>query len=98
MKVLRIIGIGLAGLVLVGIGVYAWASYTAGRKLSRTYAVHTVDLPIPFPPTQQEIRGTWLTSGAADGSARTQALERGRHLVASRYGAANVTGPILLTA
>jgi mono/diheme cytochrome c family protein len=90
MKVLRIIGIGLAGLVLVGLGVYGWASYTAGRKLSRSYAAHTVDFPIPFPATEQEIRNTRLAAG--NRVARTEALERGRHLVASRYGCGECHG------
>jgi mono/diheme cytochrome c family protein len=90
MKVLRIIGIGLAGLVLVGLGVYGWASYTAGRKLSRSYAAHTVDFPIPFPATEQEIRNKRLAAG--NRVARTEALERGRHLVASRYGCGECHG------
>jgi len=42
-KILKIAGIVLAGVILAGLGFYAWASYAAKRKLSRTYAVHSVD-------------------------------------------------------
>ena len=45
MKVLRILGIIVAVLLVVGLGVYGWASYAAARKLSRSYAVHTGGLP-----------------------------------------------------
>jgi hypothetical protein len=36
MKVLKIAGIGLGAVLLLALGVYAWATHTAGRKLSRT--------------------------------------------------------------
>jgi mono/diheme cytochrome c family protein len=74
MKVLRIAGIVIAIVIVTAAGVYAWASYAAGRKLSRTYATHTVDFPIPF-------------SGS-----REEAVERGRHLIESRYGCAGCHG------
>jgi mono/diheme cytochrome c family protein len=74
MKILRIVGIGLAGTVLAGLGLYAWASYAASRKLSRKYATHAVDFPIPFR------------------TARSEALERGRHLVESRYACGECHG------
>src|SRR5919107_340850 len=92
MKVLRIVGIGLVGLLLVGVGVYAWASYTANRKLSRSYAVHTVDFPIPFPATRREIRSKQMAASAADRDGRSGALERGRHLVQARYGCTECHG------
>jgi mono/diheme cytochrome c family protein len=46
MKVLRIVGIVIAVLIVAAVGVYAWASYGAARKLSRVYTVHTVDFPV----------------------------------------------------
>jgi len=55
------------------------------RKLSRTYAVHSVDFPIPFPLSPEEIQRGRLTAEAADRLARNEALERGKHLVESRY-------------
>jgi mono/diheme cytochrome c family protein len=75
MKVLKIIGLVLAGLILVGLAIYAWATYAAKRKLSRSYAAHTIGFPIPFPAEQ-------------DGDP----LERGRHLVQSRYGCGECHG------
>ena len=80
-KVLKIAGVVLAVVILAGLGVYAWASYAASRKLSRTYPAHTVDFPIPFPSTGQERQ-----------AARTEALERGRHLIESRYGCGECHG------
>jgi mono/diheme cytochrome c family protein len=65
MKVFRIVGAVIAVLLIVGLGVYAWASYAAARKLSRVYPVHTADFPVV---------------------SRQQAVERGKHLVESRYG------------
>jgi mono/diheme cytochrome c family protein len=65
MKVLRVVGMVIAVLLVAAIGVYAWASYAAARKLSRVYPVHSVGFSVV---SQQ------------------QAVERGRHLVESRYG------------
>lgn len=61
---------------------YAWASYAAGKKLSRTYATHTVDFPIPSPVRAQDVGNE---AGSGD-RARVEAVERGRHLVEARYG------------
>jgi mono/diheme cytochrome c family protein len=83
MKVLRTVGIGLAVLILAGLGVYAWASFAANRKLSRSYPVHTVDFPIPFPAAEEKV-GERLASA--------EALKRGRHLVESRYGCGGCHG------
>ncbi len=71
MKVLRILGIIVAVLLVVGLGVYGWASYAAARKLSRSYAVHTGDFPIASGP---------------------QAIERGKHLIESRYACGGCHG------
>ena len=92
MKVLRTVAIGLAGLVLVGLGLYAWASYAASRKLSKSYATHRVDFPIPFPLSHQEVRSERLAAESAERRARAEALERGRHLVESRYGCGGCHG------
>ncbi len=85
MKVLKVVGVGLVGLFLIGLALYGWASYAASRKLSRTYTVHTVNFPIPFPASGQDVEGGRLTPEAA-------ALERGRHLVESRYGCGECHG------
>jgi mono/diheme cytochrome c family protein len=89
MKVLKIVGVVIAVLVLAAIGVYAWASHTAGRKLSRTYATHTVSFPIPFPVSGSRIERRAAES--LDGS-RAEAVERGRHLIESRYGCGGCHG------
>jgi mono/diheme cytochrome c family protein len=80
MKALRIVGILVAVLLIAAIGVYAWVSYAAGRKFSKTYATHTVDFPVGE------------NTGTSSDRARTDALERGRHLVASRYGCGECHG------
>ena len=85
MKVLRILGIAVAGLILAGVGLYALASYATSRKLSKGYATHTVDFPIPFPMSNEEVRTDRLTAKSADQKVAAEAIERGRHLVASRY-------------
>jgi mono/diheme cytochrome c family protein len=88
MKVLRIVGIVIAILIVAAIGVYAWASYAAGKKLSRTYATHIVDFPIPFPVTAQDVGNEARSSDRA----RATAVERGKHLVESRYGCGGCHG------
>jgi mono/diheme cytochrome c family protein len=84
-RVVKVVALVLVALIVVGLGVYAWASFAASRKLSRTYTVHTVDFPIPFPLPEEEVRRLGLTPESARLLARDRALERGRHLVESRY-------------
>jgi mono/diheme cytochrome c family protein len=84
-RVVKIVALVLVALIVVGLGVFAWASFTASRKLSRTYTVHTVNFPIPFPLPEEEVRRLGLTPESARVLARERALERGRHLVESRY-------------
>jgi len=74
-KILKIAGMVFAGVILAGLGFYGWASYAAKRKLSRTYAVHSVNFPILFSLSGQK-----------------HALERGRHLIESRYACAACHG------
>ncbi|MEZ0333420.1 MAG: c-type cytochrome [Gemmatimonadales bacterium] len=77
MKVLKVFGVVVVAVILIGLALFGWASYAASRKLSRTYPTHTVDFPIPFPAGEQ---------GAA------AALERGKHLVEARYGCGECHG------
>ena len=88
MKVLKIVGIVIAVLLVTAIGVYAWTSHAAGRKLSKTYATHTVDFPVPSPVRAQDVRNA---AGSGD-RAHAEAMERGRHLVAARYGCTECHG------
>jgi mono/diheme cytochrome c family protein len=92
MKALKIVGIVLVGLILAGLGVYAWASYAASRKLSRSYAAHAADFPVPFPAAGRDAGSDGGSDGTEDSNARTGALERGRHLVESRYGCGECHG------
>ncbi len=83
--VLKIGGVVLALLLLAVLSFYAWAWYTAGRKLARIYPVHTVDFPIPFLASAPNSGGSSPAPADAKQLARSQALARGRHLVESRY-------------
>jgi mono/diheme cytochrome c family protein len=91
-RVVKIVALVLVALIVVGLGVYVWASVTASRKLSRTYAAHTVDFPIPFPIPEEEVRRLQRTPDSARLLARDQALQRGRHLVESRYACTECHG------
>ncbi len=82
----------LLALLVLALGGYVWASYAASRKLSRTYSAHTVDFPIPFPLPEAEVRRLQLTPESAAILARDRALERGRHLVQSRYACTQCHG------
>ena len=84
-KLLKIAGLLVAILVLVGAGVYIWASITTSRVLAQTFETHLVDFPIPFPIDPAEVSAMGLTEDAARKLAQTRAVERGQHLVAARY-------------
>jgi mono/diheme cytochrome c family protein len=92
MKIFKIVGIVLVILIVLGLGVYAWASSVASRKLSRIRPTHAVDFPIPFPLDEEVIRRDRLTPEAAESLALSKALERGKHLVQSRYGCVGCHG------
>ncbi|MSR06503.1 MAG: c-type cytochrome [Gemmatimonadetes bacterium] len=85
-KVLKVIGI-LLGLVVLAAGAfYLWAGSAANSKLATSYTVHAVDFPVPFPLDSAEVRKMRLRPEAAAKLAGERALERGEHLVESRYG------------
>jgi mono/diheme cytochrome c family protein len=84
-KALKIFGIAVAVVVVAALAFYVWASLTAARKLARTYQVHTVEFPIPFPLGPEEVAARRLSPAGADSAAREAALARGRHLITSRY-------------
>lgn len=91
-KVLIVVAVVLAVLVLSAAGFYLWASSAATRSLGRTLSAHTVDFPIPFPLSADEIKRRRLTPSQADSIARDAALARGRHLVESRYACGECHG------
>jgi mono/diheme cytochrome c family protein len=82
---LKILGLIVVVLLLVGVGVYIWASMATNRLLAQTFETHTVDFPIPFPLDPSEVAGLGLTEEAARAQAVERAVERGKHLVTARY-------------
>lgn len=84
-KLLKILG-GIVGVLLVlALAGYAWAASKTKSVLARTISVHSVDFPIPFPLPDSEITTLHIKPDSADVLAQTRAVERGRHLVESRY-------------
>jgi cytochrome c553 len=84
MKFLLKILVVLVGVVLlIALGVYVWAGMATRRAQSRTFETHRVDVPMPFPLDEQDAAG--VDPAASAEVARARALERGRHLVESRY-------------
>ena len=84
-KLLKIVGVLLGVLILVGAGVYVWASLTTRRVLAQTFETHLVDFPIPFPLDPAEVSTMGLTEDAARQLAQKRAVERGQHLITARY-------------
>ncbi|HWV57124.1 MAG TPA: hypothetical protein VNZ57_06600, partial [Longimicrobiales bacterium] len=92
--------------VLIAAGGYFWVSTGVSRILAQTYSAHTVDFPIPFPLTDEEIAELGLESAAPDELERVamaRAVERGRHLVSARYSCtechgANFGGGVMIDA
>jgi cytochrome c553 len=84
-KILKILG-GILGLViLIAVGAYVWASSRTSAKLAKTFTVHTVDFPIPFPLPDSEVSRLHIEPDSAERLALAMAVDRGRHLVESRY-------------
>ena len=104
MKKVLIILAAVLGLVLVGAGgFYVWAGSATTKNVSRTLTAHTVDFPIPFPLSAEEVKRRKLTPAAADSVARAEALARGQHLIESRYACmechgADLGGGVMLDA
>ena len=84
--VVRIVLSLVALLVIAAGGIYVWATVTSNRLLSRTFASHSVDFPIPFPVSPGEAAQLDATEEVQQDLALERAMERGRHLVEARYG------------
>jgi mono/diheme cytochrome c family protein len=91
-KLAKILGWILGVLIVVAAGAYAWASVRSSAIMAATVTVHTVDFSIPFPIEPDEVVRLGLTPEAAQQMARDQAVERGKHLVNSRYGCVQCHG------
>lgn len=90
-KILRIASLVVGLLLLAGVGTYVWASRKTSSLLSRSIETHRADFPVPFPLTDAERGG--LTPGEdAATVALERAVERGRHLIQSRYGCTECHG------
>jgi mono/diheme cytochrome c family protein len=84
MKILlKIVGALVVILVLVVAGAYTWATVATNRKLARIYQVHSVDFPIPVPLSDADAAA--VPEAERPQIALSRAIERGRHLVQSRY-------------
>ena len=91
MKKLFKILLSLVGLVVVLAGAaYAWASVATSRKLAQTYQVHSVDFPVPFPLAEAEAAA--VAEADRPRVAAERAVERGRHLLQSRYACGECHG------
>lgn len=99
-KVAKIVGGLLLALVVIAGGTFMWGKSAAASRLAQTVETHRVDFPVPFPLTDTEIAelraaqaapvdaGTEAPAmGEADFAkvALERAIERGKHLVESRY-------------
>ena len=90
--VLKIFASLVLVVLLLGTGGYAWAKGKSAALLGRTIETHAADFPVPFPLDSVEVAEAALTPEQADARALERALERGRHLVESRYSCTECHG------
>ena len=90
--VLKVAGVVVACLLLIGGAAYGWASVTTDRAFSRAIDTHSIDFPIPFPLAAEEVEELELTDEEAREVALERARERGRHLVQARYACGECHG------
>jgi mono/diheme cytochrome c family protein len=91
-KVLKFGGLLLAAILALGTGAYMWASWKTARLYSHPAAVHEVEFPIPFPAADSGLERSGLGPEAEDSVATARAIERGRHLIETRYPCADCHG------
>lgn len=82
---LKVLGVLVLVLVLLGFGGFTWARGKNAELLGRTIPVHSVDFPVPFPLDSAEAADLGVSGPEADAVALERAVARGRHLVGSRY-------------
>jgi mono/diheme cytochrome c family protein len=83
--VFKVLAVLLVLVVLCGTGAYLWASSKTRSVLARNITVHTTDFAIPFPLPDSEVMQLGIAPDSANAIAQARAVERGRHLVQSRY-------------
>ncbi len=91
-RLLRLSAIAAGALVLLLAGGWLWASSTTEEILARDIETHEVGFPVPFPLTPEELDAADVAPAEADRVARERAIERGRHLVESRYACTECHG------
>lgn len=91
-RVLRFGGLLIAAILVLGTGVYVWASWKTTRVYGRSAEVHEVEFPIPFPVEDSAFVQLGFGPEAADSVANARAVERGRHLIETRYPCADCHG------
>jgi mono/diheme cytochrome c family protein len=92
---LKILGVFVVVIALLVASLLAWATMASKKILAKTYEVHTVDFPIPFPVSEGNIDTPEM--------ALEQAVARGQHLVTARYACtechgANLGGGVMVDA
>lgn len=87
---LKIVASLLGIALLLGAAGYAWASVATSRKLAQTYAVHAHEFAIPFPLSGADAAAVPEADRARVATER--AVERGRHLLQSRYACGECHG------
>lgn len=91
-KLLKIAAILIVCLLGAGMATFVWASASSAKVLARTIETHSVDFPVPFPLAEAEVADLGLDEEGARRVALERAIERGRHLVASRYACSECHG------
>jgi mono/diheme cytochrome c family protein len=87
MKILKFLGLLILLVVVLALGVLAWAFQTANARYNQHWTAHEATFPIPFP-----LDSTVLAGGNSRATAEARAVERGEHLVQSRLGCMSCHG------
>lgn len=82
-SVVKVLGVLVIFFVVAVGGGLLWAKGKSSDLMARTGETHQVDFPVPFPLDSADAAG--MTAEEAEAVALERAVERGRHLVQSRY-------------
>jgi mono/diheme cytochrome c family protein len=83
----KIAGALVALVILIVTGAWVWVSRAAQSRLSTTFETHSVEIPMPWPLSEQELAslGEQPPGTDLDALAMERAIDRGRHLVDARF-------------